>query len=729
MCYPADHQNTSTVAKMRFDRLSHQAFERLIQALVKKEFGPGTVVFGSGRDGGREATYSGKLKGFEGKQWHGYTVVQAKCRENCVGGIEDARWLAGQLSKDLQKFLDRPNLKRPEFYLLCSNVTLSGLPQIGGKDLIEATFRKFAKRLGLKGWHVWAADELHALLDDASEIRRSYAAWLTPSDVLAQLMDLLVGTDMKRALPIALSKDVRSDRDARLRDAGHDTIRPVALEHVFVDLPVLVPVEPPEAYTIGSDDDVSRDSEPEFEFPDYGADENEDDPRLCVSTILAIACDKLDPSSLSVMRRPGPQRNRIVVMGGPGQGKSTIGQFLCQLLRARLLKETVGLNLGPETEQAVDEIRRAAHELGLPAVGPARLPFRLELPALADALRAHGDLTVLGFLAQTLAAKTNEAVGVPQIRKLLEAFPTLFVFDGLDEVPPSANRGAVLHAIEGFWDEVYASSADVLALVTTRPQGYDNDLDSSHWEHWHLVPLSSEQAVDYATKLANIRVTEEHRKEEILADIALACRDPSTALLTSSPLQVAILFGISFLKGNIPRDKWTLFDRYYGLLRDRESVKPGAPGDFIRKHVLLIDKLHQTCGWLLQVESEVSGRTGSYFSESQFRAVIASMLIEEEQPTSAIDEMTDHLVAVATNRLVLIGSRIEGRISFDVRSLQEYLAAASMFGGGETSYPKNARGCFKRALAQCVPYRFQPNFLYHFHGAPAGAGNQHCRLP
>ncbi len=44
----------------RLNGLGDQEFERMIQALLKEVIGSGTLTFGPGRDGGREATYSGE---------------------------------------------------------------------------------------------------------------------------------------------------------------------------------------------------------------------------------------------------------------------------------------------------------------------------------------------------------------------------------------------------------------------------------------------------------------------------------------------------------------------------------------------------------------------------------------------------------------------------------------------------------------------------------------------
>jgi hypothetical protein len=53
------------------------------------------------------------------------------------------------------------------------------------------------------------------------------------------------------------------------------------------------------------------------------------------------------------------------------------------------------------------------------------------------------------------------------------------------------------------------------------------------------------------------------------------------------------------------------------------------------------------------------------------------LLIKEYSPED-ISSISDQLVRIATERLVLLACRVEGRIAFDVRSLQEFMAAAQI---------------------------------------------------
>src|SRR5262249_33701783 len=151
-----------------------------------------------------------------------------------------------------------------------------------------------------------------------------------------------------------------------------------------------------------------------------------------------------------------------------------------------------------------------------------------------------------------------------------------------DEVPASGERASLLREIETLFDELASCNADALVVVTTRPQGYNSELEPSLWWHWDLTPLQPSDSVKYAQKLATLRLTDPTRRERILARLSEASTSPATAQLMISPLQVAILFTLVDLKGDVPTDRWNLFDRYFVVLRDREEGKGGDPGTLLR---------------------------------------------------------------------------------------------------------------------------------------------------
>ena len=123
--------------------LDPRAFEQIVQAIAKKEIANGVTPFGDGPDGGREATFSGKMNYPSATApWDGYLVIQSKFKLHPTGNPkDDGDWLIEQLSKDLAKFSDiKRSLKRPEYYLATTNIRLSAV----------AGFKKCVKRFGVR---------------------------------------------------------------------------------------------------------------------------------------------------------------------------------------------------------------------------------------------------------------------------------------------------------------------------------------------------------------------------------------------------------------------------------------------------------------------------------------------------------------------------------------------------------------------------------------------------
>jgi hypothetical protein len=58
-----------------------------------------------------------------------------------------------------------------------------------------------------------------------------------------------------------------------------------------------------------------------------------------------------------------------------------------------------------------------------------------------------------------------------------------------------------MREIERFWQEVAQRDADVLVVATTRPQGYNDDFSSDHYQHLYLLPLSKNNLSAHLTKI------------------------------------------------------------------------------------------------------------------------------------------------------------------------------------------------------------------------------------
>jgi hypothetical protein len=173
--------------------LSTRSFEQLIQAIALKVVSPGVVVFGDGADGGREATFNGLTRyPSEDHPWNGYIVIQAKFRQRPQNSQEDGEWALKQLKSELKDFANPKKRRRqPDYYIFATNVVLTPVQDKGTKDKADDIFQEFKDSVPLKGYDIWDYDKIRVFLDNFEDIRRAYASFITPGDVLSQIMDFI----------------------------------------------------------------------------------------------------------------------------------------------------------------------------------------------------------------------------------------------------------------------------------------------------------------------------------------------------------------------------------------------------------------------------------------------------------------------------------------------------------------------------------------------------------
>lgn len=676
------------MADYDLSRLSSRSFEQLIQALATKVIGPGVVPFGDGPDGGRDAVFEGKFNyPSPADGWDGYGVIQAKFLQRPRNAKHDGDWVIDQLVGELEKYCDHESKRRmPEYYVLATNVSLTAVADRGSLDRVVSVFKDYQTRMALKGFDIWDYNKIRAFLDNNEDVRTSNAAWITPGDVLAKIIQTLsLNTpDFEDTLVNFLQKEMLNDEFVNLEQAGHDANERIPLASVFVDLPI---------------HDEKRDfSESAIAVADVVLEQRQSasiTDKGIIKEILEVSSEHLDPQSLSIQRArqnsdavtSERSRGRYVLIGGPGQGKTTIGQFICQIFRASIVESRPQYTLSEEVQRALQVIRDNCHSENISLSLVPRFPFRIVLNEFASALSSSTQMevnSVLSFLVEQISKRTDRRISADELREWMAKYPCVFIFDGLDEVPSSNGRDQVLDSIRDFWVDARECNADILSIATSRPQGYNHDFSPTFYQHMTLAPLSDELGMHFAKRLVEVRYGADlDRKNKVLDRLQRAFESESTSRLMRSPLQITIMTALVDRMGQPPEARWNLFRAYYEVIYQREVERNIPTSELLRQFEPDINAIHSRVGLLLQIDTERRGRTEARFSAQRFIALVEERLKEEGHSGKELEVLTKRIVEAASQRLVFLVGLESDRVGFEIRSLQEFMAAECLMEGGD----------------------------------------------
>ncbi|MFJ9094625.1 NACHT domain-containing protein [Streptomyces globisporus] len=637
-------------------RLGSREFEHLAQALAVRVLGPGVEVFGDGPDGGREAAFQGRMRYPEPDPegvWEGYGVLQAKFRVRPLGTDLDTTWFLSEAKRELRKWANpqsqrAKSRKIPQYLLFATNVVLSPVAEVGGIDSVKRELDALIAELKLpiKGWRVWHFDQFCTYLDLYPTIRQPYEALVTSGDVLSHLRVLLEGSgaiDVAERATTYTIMQLLADRYVRLHQAGEGDNQRLDLSEIAIDL---------KAET-----------------------DERSGKRQAVDAVAYIlqAGDRI----LRPARGDGGSKPHCVILGGPGQGKTTLSQLICQTYRVAFLADSPAL-LSPDQHTQLRRMQDHLAQIGLPTPNQHRWPARIDLAAYSDAIAGGESVSILTYLARQINESAPE-VNANQLRTWLGKWPWLLVLDGLDEVASNHSREAVVGKLDDFYTEARQLDADLFVVATSRPQGYRHEFSESQYTHLALKPLEPSDAISYADRLTRVRFPgDPENARQVFARLKSAASEDLTARLMRSPLQVTIMSVLLERRERVPQERYRLFLAYYETIFNREIGKPGATGKLLDKHRINIDRVHQQVGLRLHVLAEKSGEHDAVVSLEQLEEITLHILTSAGyDDKSSAGVLAGRLANAATTRLVLLSPQGEG-VGFDVRSIQEFMAAQAI---------------------------------------------------
>ncbi|MFS0885513.1 NACHT domain-containing protein [Aeromicrobium sp. 179-A 4D2 NHS] len=390
-----------------------------------------------------------------------------------------------------------------------------------------------------------------------------------------------------------------------------------------------------------------------------------------------------------------------LLVGGPGQGKSTVLQYVCQYHRALLLND-------PRYRLEVESLRRST--------AAARMPFRIDLRAYAGWIRQRIEraerkskrpkLQLEVFIAEEVSAHTATRFSVEDFLSTVASSPVLVALDGLDEVANLKDRDLVASEILAAAARLAANANDLSLLVASRPGATSAGIWSAdNFPQFFFRPLTPGLKYLYLEKWSRHAGLDRHRASRLKSLLGENEDVPHIRELSSNPMQLAILLHLLYRRGLLPQQRTDLYVDYVQTFFDRESEGKEPLADSERR---TIEDVHAFLGWHIQSRSEAGLSTGSISRED-----ISVLLEEFLSGREGGPELAGRLFDALTSRVICLVERRKGFFEFEVQSLQEYFAARHIFDNAPSRGVGNTKDDCVEALMQ-RPYWF--NVLRFFAG-------------
>ena len=453
----------------QYEQLNDESFQKLSQSLLLKAF-PDLQSFPVGQpDGGRDAI----VRFYDsGPDPTGFILFQVKFARRELSPSDARNWLLQTLRDELPR-VQKQIGEGAKRFVLVTNVSGTAHSESGSIDKLQELLEEHIPIPA----QAWWRDDLDRRLDDAWDLKFVYPALFSGTDFLRLVVEASPNEDRERrriAIAAFLSNQFDADIEVKFKQAELES----NIFDLFTDVP-LVPrypawkrqrsVERLAAAYRRAATSASGEVDP-LRFHQWleiarGGESGLGVYRPSEETWLGTASLLLD----SDFQQAEPL---VILEGAPGQGKSTIAQYVCQVHRMRLLDRQWGSNAAPNHFDS-----------------SLRLPFKVELRDFANWL--HGG-NPFGGLSGTdspdtsarslegfLAAIVRHSSGgsdfvVSDLQSILSSSPALVVLDGLDEVAEVRQRQRVVEEITSAVSRLTAFAASLQVVVTSRPTSFIN---------------------------------------------------------------------------------------------------------------------------------------------------------------------------------------------------------------------------------------------------------------
>lgn len=636
-----------------YENSNPERFQQLCQSLLATEFRK-LQCFPIGQpDGGRD-----------GWDPETSTVLQVKFKR--TDDEENADWLIATLEKELPK-IRRCAERGAQDYIIATNARGTAHDKVGRIDKVQ---KWMEENLPIRGTCFWRDDIDRRLDDSTASLKLKYAELLSLEDGLDVVLGAVFGPRLERqrdAVRAFVARQYESDKTVKFKQVSLSN----DLLDLFIDIPVRFPQEGlerlggkglGEGFRAFLSELTGSDSEP-FYYGDY----------LGYEVFIGSESGRHGRLSLGAaeLLLSGAAQNHlklVVLEGGPGQGKSTLAQYVCQMHRARYL----GM------QHVLDRIPEAYRKTAL------RIPLKIDLrdyaaflegtsPFVSDSLPAERR-TLEVFVAQLIGCNSGGIdFTAHDVLTLMKNAPVLLFLDGLDEVADILARERLVATIGEALARWGAFEVDLQVVVTSRPSvfGRAPSFEKYGFVTMSLCDIDLKQIEDYAGKWVLARGLDDSEDRAVKKILREKLELAHIRVLTRNPMQLTILLSLIHQVGHsLPNQRTELYDRYVDLFLSREADKSVR----VRENRAVLLGFIQHLAWILQTEAESSKTAGSISAYD-----LQNMARDYLKAGGHAIEIADDLFGGGLERVFVLVERIEGLFEFEVQPLREFYCARHLY--------------------------------------------------
>ena len=346
------------------------------------------------------------------------------------------------------------------------------------------------------------------------------------------------------------------------------------------------------------------------------------------------------------------RHDRLVVLGAPGSGKSSLVKYLALAFAQNQFKDWLKMDA-------------------------VYFPVIIEIRSFEAKLNKtqNTGYNIYDFLYDFI--RSDYQVSLPDgfFEKYLNSGKALLLFDGLDEVAEESRRIEIKDNIHAF---INMLPGDSRVIITSRIAGYNRTRFSvEDYGHFTLLDFDDGEINEFNSKWYASRLENQAEAQQMSKDLSDTLEQkPQIRALAHNPLMLTIIGVIRRYETQLPEDRLTLYEKAsVSLLYTWDNVKQIINRKFTPEH-----KKHflRKVGFTLQ-QQERGDSSGTTMPKHDLTQILIPEFIRifDCNEIEALENVKEFIENVRT-RSGLVVELSPGQYGFVHKTFQEYFAACYM---------------------------------------------------